>query len=1367
MYSNLRTLLRALVLCGGLVLTGWSQEAAAAVRLYKSTATNDVTAAANWDPAAPGTADEARFINNGAPTDLTVPVDWSIRYIGFSADYQFGPPVVETAGPIPNYTFSGPGQITIGTTGTAGNIDTFLGTDGVVTFNNAAIRMNRNSPLYAGSTAPGNSNLVINTGTFQMGGGGSSGSPAMNAFGGDITVIPPVDFTISTINRILTLAPNAGRTITLAGGIVPTTRMTRIDVNGQAGGKAIIGSTGDWGGLVYVRFADTVYVRNDSGGAPGSLETTTGFTQLFGDVSNALILSNSVVPGGISLAEEIFMQARANNAPHIISLGGHNVLSGRLGSDRQGTNNNFTIAAEGTAPDDLFEISGTIVKTTWTTGPGTFNLAGAGKGLVSGSISGAVLPSAGGNLDGGTWGVSKLGTGTWTLTGANTYTGDTVVEQGTLSLGATGSISSSSAIVVKNGATFDASGLPGGTLTLGIEQDLKGAGTFLGSVIAGNSNIIAPGDSAGTLTLTGDLTLNNGAQLDYELSGNPGGANDRLAVGGALTLNGTTTIAVTQTSGTLGSGSYRLIDYVGPAVDVGSFSLTGVVLSPRQSSATLSSVPNQLNLVVVGDPAALIWVGGVNNNAWDVGATVNWTGAVGAPPDNRFYNGDSVTFNNVGSTSPAVNLVGTVSPSTASFVNGAGHDYTFIGGGLSVASDFTVSGAGNVTFANTDFAANHIAKSGTGTLTFANSGVFSSPTAIALDEGTLALNLADLTALSNALTGAGTLRKEGAGTTLVVNGNNAGFTGEMVVAAGTLRTIGNNALGAGGSAASGVTVLDGATLDIHNNGGNTPGLGKEVVTIAGMGVGGIGALVSTQQNASTSAHVNGLILTGNSKIAAIGTGGSTAGRSIIWIDGPDAFIQGNGHDLIVDVNVGGNPANGTEIDWMNTGDPNLNNMEVTGGGALYLGLNSMLGSGTFTLNGGQLGFYASLDPNASTAVINKPILVAPAGGGLQVYRGNKTIDSPITMDGNLEVGTYNRDSNTTATATLTGKLTGPGSLTVHLNANSTASRLGMVELTSNDNDYTGPTVIGGGGGATGATINNDRITLSIGNGGTTGSIGPADVTLGSRATLRFNRNDTYTFPNNVTGDGNAEFLAGVVRVTGTHVGTGTYRVAAPDVDLGILGGTLAGTGTIGATVNLSGVLAPGGDTPGTLTIGGLIVNDNATINVRLDTPNSTTDDQVSATGELNLAAVTALNVNVTSVSGQPLAEGNYLLVSAATMVPPAAAPTLVYTGPNPPDEVSLTISEPNLYLTIGNPPPPTLVPDIEPAGGDGDVDFNDFNVLVACMQGPAIMVAQDCQVADLDQDGDVDQLDYGVWQACFHGTNIQAPRPACTTKSIP
>jgi autotransporter-associated beta strand protein len=171
-------------------------------------------------------------------------------------------------------------------------------------------------------------------------------------------------------------------------------------------------------------------------------------------------------------------------------------------------------------------------------GSGSVTLENGGRILVNGMniTDNVTLLGTGGVFDivgnstasgaiGGTGGLWKNGTGTLTLTGANSYTGDTNVANGKLVVN--GSLASSVRIL-KNG-------------TLGGTVVVNGNLTNLGK--------LAPGNSPGTTTINGNYL--EAGTLDIEVWGLTANTqHDQVVVSGTATFQAGSTLMVTKTGGT-------------------------------------------------------------------------------------------------------------------------------------------------------------------------------------------------------------------------------------------------------------------------------------------------------------------------------------------------------------------------------------------------------------------------------------------------------------------------------------------------------------------------------------------------------------------------------------------------------------------------------------------------------------------------------------------------------------------------------------------------------------------------------------------------------------------------------------------------
>ena len=156
-------------------------------------------------------------------------------------------------------------------------------------------------------------------------------------------------------------------------------------------------------------------------------------------------------------------------------------------------------------------------------------------------------------------GMTKTGSATLTLSNNNTYTGATTVSAGSLILGASGSVGSSSVLDVASGATFNVSAVTGG-FVVGSSQTLRGSGTVVGNTTVNGA--LQPGNSPGLLGFNDALTLGSTAATTMEINGTGirGTAYDAVNVGNLLTYDGTLTLTLGTTFAE-GSYSFDLFDF--------------------------------------------------------------------------------------------------------------------------------------------------------------------------------------------------------------------------------------------------------------------------------------------------------------------------------------------------------------------------------------------------------------------------------------------------------------------------------------------------------------------------------------------------------------------------------------------------------------------------------------------------------------------------------------------------------------------------------------------------------------------------------------------------------------------------------------
>jgi autotransporter-associated beta strand protein len=170
------------------------------------------------------------------------------------------------------------------------------------------------------------------------------------------------------------------------------------------------------------------------------------------------------------------------------------------------------------------------------TGTRTLQLYGTGAGVstFAGDIANGSLTSLG---------IAKAESGTWALSGDNTYTGDTAVSAGTL---------------LVNNTTGSGTGAGNVSVSAGT---IGGTGSISGNVTIGNStgsadSILAPGTGIGSLA-TGNLAFNSDGRYAVELNGTSV-TTDVTNVTGTVTIDPAATLTV-NVAGTLSAGQQFVI----------------------------------------------------------------------------------------------------------------------------------------------------------------------------------------------------------------------------------------------------------------------------------------------------------------------------------------------------------------------------------------------------------------------------------------------------------------------------------------------------------------------------------------------------------------------------------------------------------------------------------------------------------------------------------------------------------------------------------------------------------------------------------------------------------------------------------------
>jgi autotransporter-associated beta strand protein len=244
------------------------------------------------------------------------------------------------------------------------------------------------------------------------------------------------------------------------------------------------------------------------------------------------------------------------------ALNSNNVVSVASGATLDVQNVNQTIAG-------LNDVSGpgaTVTDSTAATTVNTLTLGGSGSYSFSGVISAATNAFMALTVD-------LTGSGSQTLNGVSTYAGNTTLTAGTLLVN--GALASGSAVTV-NGGTLGGTGTVGGATTV-------------------NAGFVAAGSNGrGTLTFSGNLTLNAASTNNFVVT-TSGGVSNKVAVAGLLTPNGS--VVHISSGSALAAGTYpNLFTY---ATVSGSFTATPVFdVAPAGTATIVDDAAHHINLVI-------------------------------------------------------------------------------------------------------------------------------------------------------------------------------------------------------------------------------------------------------------------------------------------------------------------------------------------------------------------------------------------------------------------------------------------------------------------------------------------------------------------------------------------------------------------------------------------------------------------------------------------------------------------------------------------------------------------------------------------------------------------------------------------------
>jgi autotransporter-associated beta strand protein len=626
-------------------------------------------------------------------------------------------------------------------------------------------------------------NIAVGAETLSLAGTGISSNGALRNISGTNSYAGNITLTAAT-----EIQSDAG-SLTLSGGVSGATFGLTFDGAGNTAVSGVIGTTSG------------TLTKNGTGTLTLSgANTYTGVTRINAGTLSINTLAN--VSGGASA-----LGAPTSAANGTIAIGS-TTTGATLAYTGSGSTSNRVINLAGTTGGATLDASGTGALTFTSnftaTGAGSKTLTLTGSSTAANTISGAIVNNSGANVTS----LVKSGAGTWVLSGANTFTGTTAINAGTLRINADNRLGTAPGAATPNKLTFD-----GGTLetTAGFTLNANrgttinaGGGTFdvnAGTTLrydgilagAGTLNKTDTGTlrlgGATTNTHTGDINVIAGTlRIDKSVANTAIGdaANVTVASGATLRFSG----GQSETIGTLAGGG--MVDNT----DAAAITLT---TGGNNASTNFSGVIQDTggNLTVAKTGTGTFTLSGTTANTFAGNLNINdGTVALGKTAGVNAYAGSTINIGNgAGAADSAVLRLDAANQivNTAALVFASDGRLDLNGQAETVAS---IAGSGEILI-------------GTGQLTAGN-----------------ALN----TIFSGELTGTtGTFTKTGSGTLTLASIINYGGVFELAAGTlqlsgitaniGTLNITGNTTIDFSGTSTLNVTnfnITSGVTLTITN-----------------------------------------------------------------------------------------------------------------------------------------------------------------------------------------------------------------------------------------------------------------------------------------------------------------------------------------------------------------------------------------------------------------------------------------------------------------------------------------------------------------------------------------------------------------------